>query len=84
MPEKRAHQRWVLLKLCKLVANIRAELFAPAQGISRDASALHVARRCANQDLQPADNFTVRAIMFFAKQNNSITEAQPSGMQTVL
>lgn len=43
MPEKRAHELWVLLDLCKLIVNFRTELFALAQGISRDACALHVA-----------------------------------------
>src|ERR1700739_3996182 len=43
MPEKRPHKVWVLLNLGKLLVNPRAEFFTPAQGISRDACALHVA-----------------------------------------
>ncbi|KVP38366.1 hypothetical protein WJ87_09520 [Burkholderia ubonensis] len=43
MPVKRAHKLWVLLSPCKLLVNLRAELFTLVQGISCDACALHVA-----------------------------------------
>src|SRR5215469_12247186 len=83
MPEKRAHELWVLLNLCKLFVNLRAELFTLAQGVSRDACALHVTPhqlirievRCiAGQKVQgqfgvSASNVVFRDSLFVCRQS---------------
>ncbi|CAB3807891.1 hypothetical protein LMG28614_06692 [Paraburkholderia ultramafica] len=42
MPEEGAHERWMASSLCKLLVNLRTQLFAFLQRASRNACALDV------------------------------------------